>query len=234
MSLPVHVFTERYLAQIAPGDNAGFVRILNEAEERLMETGRWHWCKALVTLVVEDGGRVRLDPSVHRAILGCTVDNGATVIQTRELEFLPGGPGREDPAAGNAGYLIDEGIVVVPDNEGSDSGEDGGVVLRRSYKIMPVVEDGDTVEALVHLAHPELSTDSPDNTTCACPSSGALKLAMLAVVYEEANDFVRSQDYWQRAHALLDGDEKTNRGGARATPSVQPFGPGISPVPNLI
>lgn len=49
-----------------------------------------------------------------------------------------------------------------------------------------------------------------------CPNPEAIKLAMLSVVYEEANDIERSVAFLQNAVSLLDGREIGFRGGAKA------------------
>jgi hypothetical protein len=41
-------------------------------------------------VAVQDGGHVYIDPAVHRALLGVTLEDGTRVIRPRDFEFAPG------------------------------------------------------------------------------------------------------------------------------------------------
>lgn len=101
----------------------------------------------------------------------------------------------------------------------------------RIYAFLKSAEAGDTVDVLVHLAHTTLVSD---DDLSLCPSARALKLAMMACIYEETNDIARAAEYRSQAEEALNENEKTHRGGIRASASIQPFGAGISPVGNLM
>ena len=221
MSLTVEDLRERYLALVA-SDETHFYRLLNEAQARLQETAKWNWCKTEAVIAVEDG-HVYLDPSVHAALLGVIVDDGARVVRPREIEFSPHGLGRAGAGDSGGGHLVDCGIVttVQPDDT---------LLRRRKYKVADVVT-GETADCLLHFAHTRL-TDPGDYTLC--PSARAIKLAMLAVGYEEVDDADRAKTYWADAYAALNEQEATQRGGVRGSVPIQPFGDGVHPVGALM
>ena len=217
MSLPVSIIQARYANLVSPGDEGTFMRLLNEAEERLMASSKWYWTKAEVDLTVTDR-TVYLDPDLYSALLGVLVDGTGRVIRPREIEFAPD-QGFRHSGDEQTGFLIDDGIVMVDD------------VRQRKYRIVDDVADDDTVTGLVLLAHQEL-TSYEDLT--ACPSARALKMAMYAVNYEEVNDLERAQACWSQAYAALDEDETAKRGGVRGNLPAQPFGEGVPSVDLLI
>jgi len=220
MSLSVGVLYERYLELVAR-DETHFFRLLNEAEARLQETAKWNWCKTEAELPVE-AGYLYLDPSVHVALLGLILDRGARVIRPREVEYTPNGPQRAEADKPGPGHLIDCGIVKLTVGGTTE-------LRRRKYKVADVAKT-DTVECLLHLAHTPL-TAVGDYTLC--PSARALKLAMLAVGYEEVDDAERSATFWTSAYAALSEQESTQRGGVRGSATIQPFGDGVHPVGGL-
>ena len=208
-------------AQIAPGDDVAFLRLLTEADIRLLEFARYYWCKGRITLTPV-AGIVTL-PVGYASILGAQVNGYAKDIRAEEFEFTPDGVG--DIEVGNAGgvRLIDQGL------------NDDGL---RYYKISGVLPEDTEVRALCHFAPlplydsansapgdpgiPEDAVDSPR-----CPDVGALKLVMLAIIYEEANDMPQSGQYFATALRNLDAKEKTHRGGAQQQFNLRPNGPGI-------
>jgi hypothetical protein len=221
MSLTVADLRDRYLALVA-SDEVHFYRLLNEAEARLQETAKWNWCKTEAVLDVEDG-HVYLDPAVYASLLGVILDNGARVVRPREIEFTPGGYGRAIAGDPGAGHIVDCGIVT-------SYLEDDTRVSRRKYKVADAVS-GSTADCLLQWAHTAL-VHYGDYTLC--PSARALKLAMLAVGYEEVDDADRAKTYWADAFAALNEQESTQRGGVRGSATIQPFGDGISPVGSLM
>lgn len=202
---------------IAPGDEAKFSRLLNEAESRLQETAKWNWTKAEAELPVEDG-YVYLDPELYDSLLGVILDDGARVIRPREIEFAPNFGQRSVAGEAGSGVVIDMGKVTVT--------IDDVEVKRRKYKVADVVQTP-TADCLLHLAHVTL-TGMDDYL--ACPSARAMKLAMFACLYEEANDLERSKSFWAEAYQALSEDEATKRGASRGSISVQPFGDGVDTI----
>lgn len=222
MSHTVASLKASYQELVAPGSGTRFLRLLNEAESRLQETAKWHWTKTEIPLTITDGC-VHIDPTLYASLLGVLFEGTGRVVRPREIEFTPDAGARTVAGAGGTGYLVDSGIVTV------DLGS--GNVTRRQYKIVDVVDDDATAEGLVLYAHQALSSDSDISR---CPSSRALKLAMYACLYEEANDLERSKGYWADAYAALDENEATVRGGNRPVRPAQPWGEGVSPIANLM
>ena len=66
-----------------------------------------------------------------------------------------------------------------------------------------------------------------------CPDVAALKLMMLGIIFEEANDMDASSRYVATALRTLDNKEKTQRGGARQQFNVRPMGQGIRSIPSF-
>jgi hypothetical protein len=52
---------------------------------------------------------------------------------------------------------------------------------------------------------------------------GALKMALLALTYEDSNDLASSEGYWGKCYALLDDQMREHRGSIRATPNLSLF-----------
>lgn len=217
MSLTVEDLRERYL-ELVSRDESHFFRLLNEAEARLQETARWNWCKQRADIPVEDG-HIYLDPTVHAALLGVVLDDGARVIRPAEIEFTPGSSYVASAGQPGHGHLVDCGLYKTVQ-------EDDTILVRRKYKVADLV-NGETADCLLHLAHTTLNHIG-DFTLC--PSARALKLAMLAVGYEEQDDVERAKQYWADAYAALNEQEVTQRGGVRGSSTIQPFGDGVEPV----
>lgn len=62
---------------------------------------------------------------------------------------------------------------------------------------------------------------------------GALKMALLALTYEDSNDLASAQQYWTNCYALLDDQMREHRGSVRATPNVSLFPSGRG-IPSLL
>jgi hypothetical protein len=58
---------------------------------------------------------------------------------------------------------------------------------------------------------------------------GALKMALLALTYEDSNDMASAQNYWGNCYSLLDDQMREHRGNARMLPNISlfPSGRGI-------
>lgn len=212
-----------FQAQIAPGDNASFLRILQEVDTRLLEANRHGWTKARVTLTPASG-YVTL-PAEYASILGVQVDDFAADIRAVEHEFMPYGEG-DIPVGVGGTRLIDQGL--------NDVGE-------RTYKVAGHLNDGETIDCLVLKApvvlyDPDMNeSDVPAEavTETLCPDMGALKLGCLAVVYEEAGDPGNARAYFSDAYRRLDAREKSRRGEARQSAVFKPVGPGIRRIQNF-
>jgi hypothetical protein len=218
MSLTVDDLRERYLGLVSKSEEQFYQR-LNEAESRLQETAKWEWCKTEADLDVVEGC-IYLDPTVHAALLGIRVDSGSRVIRPREIEYTPPMGVKTEGGEPGLGHLIDCGRVSVVLVEGQDP------VKRRKYRIADLVT-GTTVECLLHLAH---TTLTHVDDILLCPSSRAIKMAMLAINYEEVDDHERAKAYWADAYQALNEHEATFRGGVRGSLQIQPFGDSIDPV----
>lgn len=218
--LTVTTLKEKLQAQIAPSDDVEFLRLLQEADDRLTEFGKWQWTRNRLTLTVENG-LVTLPPA-YAGILGVQVRRSAKVIEQEVWEFAPGGAGDVERNSGDI-RLIDNGYADVTDGQTTET--------RRVYKVAGEVDEGEEIVVLAHYASallydPDIAQDIADipangTDTPHCPDLGALKLTMLAIIQEEAGNPGLSAHYMALAHRGLDNKEKTIRGGARQTVNEQ-------------
>ena len=208
-------------AQIAPGDDETFLRLMQECEIRLVEHSRFSWTRAKVT-VNPVSGVVTL-PTAYASILGATVDGHARDIRAEDFSFAPGGPGEVRVENTADVVLVDQGL----DNLG-----------QRTYKVTGNLPDTTSIVCLCHrtpatlydpdLQDDELPADATDTTTC--PSLAAMKNAAMAIIQEEQNEPERSIVYMGIALKILDSAEKAVRGGARQQFNIRPNGSGIRPI----
>jgi hypothetical protein len=204
--------------QIAPGDDYEFLRILTEADMRLLEYGRWRWTRTVIPLTPVEG--VVTLPTTYSSILGARVEKYAVDIRAEEFEFVPGGVGEVDLGVGSS-RLIDQGL--------NDSGQ-------REYKVTGHLDSTDIVTAFVMYApatlyDPDIVDSSlPEDavTITLCPDAAALKLMMLGIIYEEASDLGNARSYISDALRGLDNKEQNQRGNARQSVNVRPRGIGVS------
>lgn len=204
-------------AQIAPKDDQEFLRLLQEVEIRLLEAGKWQWTRTRATLTPVNG-IITLDPE-YASIIGAQVEGFPTPINAMDYEFTPDGVGEVEVRGGGGTRLIDQGLI----------GDD------RQYKLIGSDTDSLVIEALVHKApatlyDPEsadsdIPADATENVTC--PDMGALKLAMYAIIYEEASDPGNAARYMKHAYDRLNEREKARRGNAIQQPNVRPGGMGV-------
>ena len=216
----VDTLKAKFQPQIAPGDDSEFLRILTEADLRLGEMARWRWTRGRVSLTPV-AGIVTL-PADYAAILGARADEWPMEIRDEEYEFLDGGIGQVDVDGCGGTRLIDQGL------DSSDL---------RTYKLVGEdTDDPPTVYTISSYAPYTLYyvDDMPvapavtDSSTTRCPAAGALKLMMMGIVFEEANDLGTSSHYVATARKNLDDRGKTRRGGSKQSVDVRPYGPGIS------
>lgn len=217
--MPTVVSLKRALLnQISPNDEIEFLRLLSEADLRLLAWGRYQWCKARADLTVVDG--IITLPSAYASILGAQVNGHAKDIRAEEFEFVPDGIGDIDVGGCGSVRLIDQGI------------DDNGL---RHYKVTGHLEDDVVISALLHRApailfdpeqdNPDLPPDAVSVTRC--PSLAALKNAMLAITMEENATLDASSKYMSIALKILEDSEQAVRGGARQQLNVRPNGPGV-------
>jgi hypothetical protein len=196
MPLSVPDIKTRYQAQIAPGDDEEFYRILSEAEERLLEMGKWHWTRGKVVMTVVDG-IVEL-PEAYSAIVGCRLDDVPRGVRWEESEYYEKGTG-EIPIEGCRHRIVDQGLIE-------------GV---RTYKVTG--QDIETVYALCRFATSTFYIEGSDTppTEIRCPSLPAIKLMMLSIVYEEANNLEKAMEYEMAARKKLKENDDAYRGIAK-------------------
>lgn len=214
-----------YQALLAPGDNARMLRLINEADIRLLEFGRWNWTRAKISMTpyVESDMKFVSLPVAYTAILGARLGSYAQMVRGEEFEFAPDGNGEVKITGCRSGSgLIDQGYQTK--NFGS------GVETRRVYKVTGKFEPTDGVTALVRKAP---VTVVADGNSTVCPDFAALKLMMYAINFEEENDIERSRSYISDALRALDNKEKSFRAGAKQNITVKPYGPGISGIPRI-
>lgn len=213
-------------AHIAPGNDPEFLRLLQEADDRLLEFGRWRWTRNKITLTLADG-YVTLSPE-YVAIVAAQIGGAGGDIKAEEFEFAQGSSGDVKIGEG-AQQLIDQGFQEVTDGATTE--------LRHVYKVTGNIEDGTAITALAHYApallyDPDITLDSDVPLAATdvprCPDLAALKLTMLAILQEEASNPPLSAQYMAFAHRGLDAKEHTGRGGARQIVNFRPSGPGVS------
>lgn len=206
-----------FQAFIAPGDDDNFLRLVQEADIRLLEAGRWRWTRTRVVLTPVDG-YVELE-APYASILGVQIGNYAADVRAEEYEFQPDGVG--DIQIGTGDWrLIDQGL--------NESG-------LRHYKVTGGLRTDETLTALVLYApvtlyDPEIPDSSvPEDAvdTTLCPSTAALKLACFAINYEENHDLAAAERYFARAVKTLDDMEQNQRGNARQSVQIKPTGLGV-------
>jgi hypothetical protein len=207
--------------RIAPGDADEFLRLLQEADTRLLEWAKWRWTRGRADLTPAD--QVVTLPINYVSILACRIDKYPSELNAEEFEFAPGGPGELVVGAAHGLRVIDQGL--------NDSGA-------RYYKVLGMSGDDFTLSCLAHYAPLTLyytaelpgSPSLIESATTRCPSAAALKLAMRAILFEEANDPGSARSNMADALRVLDSHEKAARGGARQVPNVRQGGAGLSKI----
>lgn len=214
---------QKFLAQISPGNEDEFLRLLTEADMRLLEYGRWRWTRSKITVAPQNGLIVL--PADFASILGARVDKLPVDIRDDDYEFVPGGRGEVELGVG-ASRLIDQGL-----NEQE----------QRYYKVSGYLDEDDLVTLLVHFApvalyDPELDNEGvPEdaNAFTRCPDATALKLMMFGIIFEEAKDLASARSYIADALRGLDNKEQAQRGNAQRSISFRPNGPSVRRIRNL-
>jgi hypothetical protein len=99
-------------------DDALFLRVLNDALERIYNGGRWDGLTGIVEFENPDGF-ITL-PRRYSAILGVQLGGHPRSAFTRYYEYNPSGPGDVDEAVG-LGFLIDQGDTPIASPLTADS-----------------------------------------------------------------------------------------------------------------
>lgn len=107
--------------QIAPGNDVEFLRLLTEADMRLLQYGRWRWTRGRATLTPVSG--VITLTANYFSIIGARLDKDAVEVRDEDYEFVPGGRGEVELGVGTT-RLIDMGL------------NDSGLRLTRSPGIL--------------------------------------------------------------------------------------------------
>lgn len=201
--MPLTAFTleARLLDKIAPGDSDRFYQILSEADERLLESGRWHWTRAVLDLTVTD--KFATLDAQYASIAGARIGSTASGVLWQDIDYLEGAQSAVCIQGCASAQLIDRGLV-------------SGV---RTYES---TEDIESVAVLARFA-PVTITAPTDTPLCQC--FAALKQAMLGILYENANDQERCQLYFATARQELDRQEAAYRGIAKKIHQPKLFGP---------
>jgi hypothetical protein len=63
---------------------------------------------------------------------------------------------------------------------------------------------------------------------------GALKMGLMALNYEDANDMATADTFWGKCFTLLDDQMREHRGSARYVPNVKFFTGGVTPIPTVM
>lgn len=206
-----------FMAQIVPDDanaESEFLRILTEADARLVEFGKWKWTRRRGTLTPVNG--IVTLPREYSSILGARVGKEAVDLRDEEYEFTPGGPGEIDLGTGYS-RLIDQGL---DDDE------------LRYYKVAGHLDDDDIVTALMTFAPATLydpdfmDSDVPEDAVSVtrCPDATSLKLMMLGIRCEESKDHESARSYIADALRGLDNKQQNQRGNTTRTIQSRPMG----------
>jgi len=187
--------------------NAEFLASLNQVRRRFFDSGKWNGLELEVDVVPVS--EIVILPASCEAVLGAQFDGRPVTVFSRYLEFLPGGPGEITAPQGGAAALIDQGD--------------------RTYKIM-----GASGVVSVHLVCKRRFADlTADGDTVLPDNVGAIKLGLMGLAYEDANDLDRSVSYFGQALALLDNEVEEAQGAARHVLQTSPHGFYLGAVRNL-
>lgn len=201
MPLSAQILKDRIQNQVARDDEEEFYRLLTEADERLLNMGRWRWTRAAIVLVPDELRMITL-PAEYGSIVGCRLSGVARGVAWQELEYMEGGPGLIS-IEGCDGRLIDQGTAMEPTDDDVD------IEVRR-YKVADT--DASEVHVLARYA-PRWIADECNELLC--PSVAAVKQMVLSIIHEEAGDTKLSMEYQQKARLTLDEQEEAYRGTAK-------------------
>lgn len=201
MPITALVLESRLLRDIAPGNVERFYEVLSEADEKLLEAGKWSWTRRPLDLTPTNG--IVSLPGGYTSIVGCKVGSMAKGVLWQEIEFLEHGPG-VIPVEGCSGQLLDIGVIE-------------GV---RQYRCT-----GSDPQDIVVLARYAPSEITGPFSIPRCQSFSAIKNAMLSLIYEGASDPERGRMYFQMALETLSNQEVAYRGSAKKVFDPKIYGP---------
>lgn len=211
MPLTTTIVESRLLDKIAPGNTEAFYDLLTEADERLLNSGKWAWTRGVLELVpveYDNDGEYRVTlPDGYESIVGCRMGAIARGVNWQEIEYLEDAPS-VIPIEGCSGQLIDKGLLDISGDSDSSATD-----IRRVYKVLGGPPD--VITALARYEMNDYSATAGTEVNTRCQSLTALKQAMLAIIYEEANDLERSSSYMMMARKTLDEQEAAYRGSAK-------------------
>ena len=189
-----------------------FELALNEALERIYSEGIWDGIVDRVDLNPVNGTYIVDEiitlPYDYEALIAISINDNPKPIMARQFEFMEAGPGVEDAGKGG-GLVIDLGF------------EDSGGTALRKYKILQDVVSTTEIEGLLKKRFKYLTLD----TELVIPANiGALKHALLAIVYENEGDIQRSAAFWNECYAILQSAKQVNKAGVTNPNPQQQWG----------
>jgi hypothetical protein len=191
----------RYVGPLDSTTDADFLRALNHLRRRFFDSGKWNGLVTEVELQIYGDDVDFTLPPYCESVLGAQVEGRPVVVFGRYHEYLPGGPGEITDANSGTLALIDQGD--------------------RSYKVMGKGNRDVTIRLTCKRRYHPLDEDTdevlPDN-------EGALKLGFLSLSYEDNNDLERSEQYFSKALAILNGETREARGAAQFVMQQSPHG----------
>ena len=189
-----------------------FELALNEALERIYSEGIWDGVVDRVDLNPSGGTYISNEiitlPYEYEALIALAINENPTPIMARQYEFMESGPGIEEAGKGG-GVVVDLGF------------DDSGGTALRKYKILTDIEASTEVEGLLKKRFKYLTADAdlvfPANI-------GALKHALLAIVYENEGDIQRSTAFWDECYEILQSAKQVSKAGLVNPNPQQPWG----------
>lgn len=204
-------------------------RLVNSAERRLIECGKWKNAIADFEVTIGTNGETDM-PTEVEVVLGATICDQPTLVKGRWYEVVEGGPGRvrEDRKA-VTGLLVDRGEFIV-----------SNVPVRRYY--VAACQPDNT---LMVRAKRRFATKSVDADVMQIKNFGAVKAAAQCLIHEgfagseiagvPVRDPALAGFYWSIAKKIL-SDELTEFVGEASQGSmpVQTIGFGAGEIPNIL
>ena len=174
-----------------------FETAINEAVERIYSEGIWDGVTDRLDLTSYITDEILSLPYEYESLLSIAIDDSPTPVMGRQHEFTQAGPGIEDAGKGGS-VVIDLGF------------DDSSGQALRKYKILQDVTATTEVVGILKKRFRFLVSDTQE----VLPGNiGALKHALLAVVYENEGDISRSAAYWDECYAILQSAKQTSRAG---------------------
>lgn len=187
------------------------LRLLNSAESRLMEQGKFRGTLEQYTATVETG--YVLFPKEVFAILSASLDGCSIKVRSQYFEYHENSPGFFDPSQQScASLLVDAGEV--PDSNGK---------LRRRYKLLTQCSDGHVIRVVAKLRWLEKA----EGDILTLKNYEALRLMVLAIQAERAGQADISTAFEGRAIDALDKELGQFQGGIKGHVEISMGGGGM-------